>query len=155
MKKFEKKKLMFVKEEKKRDMIVYHQHLKHLYKIEQRENRFPTYDIKFKSQEKPSPVVNLREEIKKNKLLLNQKPIKFKIDSKEFLDQVNLIRTIERERLKKSNEKLKSLMNNLKNANSHRSSSTFSISNRQTESKKHIPKMHSLPYMRFANPYYG
>lgn len=155
MKKFEKKKLMFVKEEKKRDMIVYHQHLKHLYKIEQRENRFPTYDIKFKSQEKLSPVVNIREEIKKNKLLLNQKPIKFKIDSKEFLEQVNLIRTIERERLKKSNDKLKSLMHNLKNANSHRSSSSFSLSNKQTENQKHIPKMHSLPYMRFANPYYG
>ena len=119
---FEKKKMRFIKEEEKRDLIVYGQHLKHLYKIEKRENRFPTYNIKFKSQQELSPVVKVREEIKQNKLLLNQQPIRIKSESKEFIDQVEIIRKIEMERLKKSNERLKAMMHNLKSS-SQRSSS--------------------------------
>ena len=119
---YEKKKMRFIKEEEKRDLIVYGQHLKHLYKIEKRENRFPTYNIKFKSQQELSPVVKVREEIKQNKLLLNQQPIRIKSESKEFIDQVEIIRKIEMERLKKSNERLKAMMHNLKSS-SQRSSS--------------------------------
>ena len=35
---YEKKKMRFIKEEEKRDLIVYGQHLKHVYKIEKRES---------------------------------------------------------------------------------------------------------------------
>ena len=157
---YEKKKMHFIKEEEKRDLIVYGQHLKHLYKIETRENRFPTYNIKFKSQQDLSPVVKVREEIKQNKLLLNQQPIRIKSESKEFIDQVEIIRKIEMERLKKSNERLKAMMHNLK-SNSQRSSSKLNLScshnnhSRATEHSRKIAKMHSLPYMRFANAYNG
>ena len=123
---YEKKKMRFIKEEEKRDLIVYGQHLKHLYKIEKRENRFPTYNIKFKSQQELSPVVKVREEIKQNKLLLNQQPIRIKSESKEFIDQVEIIRKIEMERLKKSNERLKAMMHNLKSS-SQRSSSKLNL----------------------------
>ena len=37
---YEKKKMRFIKEEEKRDLIVYGQHLKHLYKIEKRKIDF-------------------------------------------------------------------------------------------------------------------
>ena len=157
---YEKKKMRFIKEEEKRDLIVYGQHLKHLYKIEKRENRFPTYNIKFKSQQELSPVVKVREEIKQNKLLLNQQPIRIKSESKEFIDQVEIIRKIEMERLKKSNERLKAMMHNLKSS-SQRSSSKLNLScsynnhSRVTDHSKSIPKMHSLPYIRFANAYNG
>ena len=155
----EKKKMRFIKEEEKRDLIVYEQHLRHLYKIEKRENRFPTYKIKFKSEQQVSPVVKVREEIKQNKLLLNQKPIKIKSESKEFIDQVNLIRKIEMKRLKKSNEQLKAMMHNLKSISQRASTklnlSSIHNSNRATDHSRSKSKLHSLPYMRFANAYNG
>ena len=63
------------------------------------------------------------------------------------------------ERLKKSNERLKAMMHNLKNT-SQRSSTKLNLSSihnssRATEHSRSKSKLHSLPYMRFANAYNG
>lgn len=133
--------------------VTYFMHLKHLAKIEQRENNYPTYPIKFKSQQKQNELSRLKEKIKENNQLLRSQSKDLKNQSKIFSNQFNFIRELERKRLKEANKKLKEMVQNAqteRNLHFH----SFSKSNEYFRGvKKSKKRMHSLPYMRFANAY--
>ena len=100
-------------EEKNRDLIIYREHLRHLYKIDNRPTRYPTYKMKFKCEEEKSPIINLKEEIKRNKQILAKSASQSRYEFDNIKAQVDLIKQLELFRIKQSNQKLKSLVDGM------------------------------------------
>ena len=129
--------------------VSYITHLRRLKLIENRENSFQVYHKKFFNL--PSKLQIIKSEIKINNSILQKKLPIFNNKTLEFISQFNEIRKIETERLKNTNKLLNNILYKLKNPKLKPCNSQLMIyKSLSTKLKK---KNHSIPYMRFSNPY--
>ena len=165
--------LKFKNSEHRIEDIKYLMHLKNLNYLEHRNSLYPTYKINFKSQQKPSKMDLIRNEIKMNRNLLNKNLKNYENFNmtEDFLNTYKQIKDLELKRLKNKNIQLKKLMNEMKHSKScvdinikqNKKVNHFLLNNyyKFIDNKiKKIPKnsdkkLHKLPYMRLANQFYN
>lgn len=91
--------------------VSYILHLNCLKNIRERtDSHYPLYDIHFKSMAQPSEFEKIKRLITNNNIMLNQSIKKLIFNHKEFSKDFAMIRSIEREKLIKSNRLLRNIM---------------------------------------------
>lgn len=130
--------------------ICFLNHLRRLKLIENRENHYKS--ITKKSNDHSIKLYKIQSEVNFNNLILKQKSPKLLNKSYDFICQFNAIRKFEIDRLKFHTKLLNNLINEIRNPISKLKISN-SEKNFQLKNTKLKQKYHSLPYMRFANPY--
>ena len=129
--------------------ISYFIHLRRLKLIENRDNSFKVFNKKY--IDNTSKLQKIESEIKINHSILQKKLPIFNNMSFEFISQFKEIRKIETERLKNTNKLLNNILYKLKNPKLKPCNSQLMIyKSLSTKLKK---KNHSIPYIRFSNPY--